>query len=139
MVKLLFIYQKAQKLLNLRFYKAYINDTTMLLLPEIEYKSSINTVSPQLVPNICMANMFNQALIELLESQFISSPGLFNNQYNYHHTCKVIAINKEFGIYPSPYYLDTFSPPIVIAKAVDKVAFCYLWLLLAWVDDFYKM
>lgn len=139
LVKLLLVYQKAQKPLNLGFYEAYVNNTTTLPLSEIEYKSSINVASPWLTSSICMASTFDKALVESRELQFVSSPSLSNNQYNCHHACKVIVINKEFGIYPDPYYLDTFSPPVFPIEAIDKVARCYLWLPLAWAGDFHKV
>lgn len=81
LVKLLLIYQKAQKLLNLGFYIAYINNMTMSPLSKREYKSSINTTLLQLVSNICMTSTFDQDLVELLESQFVSNLVLSNNQH----------------------------------------------------------
>lgn len=91
-------------------------------LPEIEYKSLINADSPQLAPSICVANTLDQAFVEPLELQFVPGPSLFNDQNNHYYVRQVMAINKEFGIYPSSYNLNTFSPPVLTIEAVDKVA-----------------
>ncbi len=108
-------------------------------LPKIKYKNSINAASLQLASSVCAASTFDQVLVEPSELQFVSSPGLSHNQHNCQYACEVIAINKEFDIYPNIYHLNTLSPLVFIIKVVDKVACCYLRLLLAWADDFHKV
>ncbi len=79
LVKLSLVSQKAQKPLDLGFYKAYVNDVTMSPLSKIKHKSPINTTSPQLISNICTTSTFDQTLVEPLESQFVLSLDLSND------------------------------------------------------------
>ncbi len=102
-----------------------MNDATILPSSEIKHKSSINVAFLQLAPGVRAASTFDHALVEPPKSQFVLGLGLFNDQHNRHYVHKVIAINKEFGIYLGPYHLDTLFPPVFTTEAVDKVAYCY--------------
>lgn len=57
-MKLLLVCWKVQKPLYLGFYEAYVNNTNILPLLEIEYENLIDTSSTQLASSICAANMF---------------------------------------------------------------------------------
>lgn len=68
-----------QKLFDLRFYKVYINDTTMSLLPKIEDESPIDATFLWFASGICMISIFDQVLIKLPKLYFIPSSNLSND------------------------------------------------------------
>lgn len=111
----------------------------MLSLTEMKHESPIDTTSLQLAPSVCVASTFHQVLVKPSELQFVSSPDLSNNQHNCHYAHEVIVINKEFGIYPGPYYFDSLSSFVLPAKTVDTVTRCYLRLPLVWADNFHNV
>lgn len=68
-----------QKLFDWGFYKVYINDMTILLWPKIEDKSPIDATFLWFAFGICVVNIFDQVLIELLELYFIFNLNLSND------------------------------------------------------------
>lgn len=137
-MKLLLIYRKGRKELNLKDYKLYASDRGDGSILESENKSLIDVVNLWLVLSICATSTFYQALVKVLKSQFVNNSELSNAQHNRQHICNVITLNKMYNIYLGPYHLDTFSSLVLSMEVIDKVVRYYLCLLLAQADDFYR-
>lgn len=119
-IKLLLICPKMQGLLNLEDYKAYINNANEINIPVLNKKNLINVTFSQLTSSICIATSFLQALIDLSELQFVSSPDLSNKSYNCIYTHKIIVFNKMFNISWEVYCLDIFFSLVFTTKRIDK-------------------
>lgn len=137
-MKLLLVYRKALKLLNLKDYKVYSNNARKTSILKLEKKNPINAVFPWLTPGVCTATTLQQALIDPLELQFVPSPGLSNKSHNYAYARKVIALNKLFNIFPRAYCLDTLFLPVFTTEVVEEIARRYFCLLLAQSNNFHR-
>lgn len=96
-------------------------------------------MSPQLIPGICTATIFQQILIDPPKLQFVSSLSLSNNSHNCVYARKVVTFNKAFNIFLRAYCLDIFPSPIFTIKVVDKIACRYFHLFLTQANNFYKV
>lgn len=130
-IKLLLVCRKVQEPLNLEDYKVYINNIRETSISASDKESSIDAASPQLTLGICAATIFQQALMNPPESQFIRSPGFSDKSHNCAYARKVIALNKAFDIFLGAYCLDTFTFLVFTTETIDKIVHCYSRLPLA--------
>lgn len=66
-MKLLLVYKKTKKKLNLENYEFYASDREDASIPKSEKKSLIDAASPQLAHGVCVASTFHQAFVDPLE------------------------------------------------------------------------
>lgn len=111
-MKVLLVCENALKTLNLEDYKAYINNVKEITILALEKESPIDATFLWLTPDFRATTTFQQALMDLLKLQFVSSPGLSDKSHNHMHMRKVITLNKAFNNFPRAYSLNTLFLPL---------------------------